>query len=341
MPLPAFLTHPTTVGISWIVAGVLIASIAVLATRVLEAIAHAAKSRMFEQLAVRLRIPLAIILVLFGVKESLAYFGVTQQWLFNIFISLLILVGTYGVIVSMTTFIMHGLMLFVRKTKTRADDTFLPLFQGFLKLLILVIAFAWILTSWGVHIAPLIAGLGIAGLAVGLALQGTMANIIGGIALSLDETFNVGDTVHLDTGEIGEVINIGLRSTKILTEDHQLMVLPNGVLANAKIINYSLPDPSFRIVIDVGIACNSDIDKAKKAVLNAIKGIPGIKSSPEPAAHFKNIGDFSLNFQLKVFIEDYRKRHEMRSIVTQKVYEALRKAKIDVPYPTRTIYLKK
>jgi MscS family membrane protein len=333
--------HPALVGVAWILGGLLVAYVAVSTGKLLEHVARRAKALLTAALIDRIRIPAAIAIVLAGVLKSLPSFGRDEPWVHKMILSALIVVGAYAVIVAATTFLTEWVHILVRKSATRTDDNFLPLFQGFFKLLILALAFAWILTTWGVHIGPLLAGLGVAGLAVGLALQKTMANIIGGMAIIMDETYNVGDTVHLDTGEVGEVVHIGLRSTKILTEDDQLMVLPNDVMANAKIINYSLPSPRLRVVLDVGVDCDANVGKAQAVMQNALKGIAGIIHTPLPVVQFKNIGESSLNFQIKFFIEHYRNRHEIRSIANQRVVEALRKAKISIPYPTRTVYLKK
>jgi MscS family membrane protein len=341
MQLPTVMTSPVALGSAWVLGGMLAAGAAVWLTRLLEHASKKAKIAVAEALFLRLRIPIAIILVLLGIQGSLVRFGVSQQWVYKLFISLLIVVAAYGVIAIAATLIRFWLQFLVRKTKTRADDNFLSISQGFFKLLVLILAFALVLASWGVHIGPLIAGLGIAGLAVGLALQNTMANVIGGIALILDETFNVGDVIQLETGEIGQVMHIGLRSTKVLTEDSQLLVLPNGVLANQKLINYALPNSHVRIIIDVGVAYGTNVRKAENVILGAIRGIEGVLADPAPVVHFKNMGDFSLNFQLKFFIRDYGMRHELKSIATQRMYDALNKAKINIPFPTRTVYLKR
>lgn len=341
MELASFLSIPAVEGSLWILGGLVLAFVLVIAVRTLESAAQRSRAQLLATLLSRLSIPAAVAIVLGGIYASLPLFNVTRQWTYYLLISFFIILGAYAVTVFITSLIGKWITTLARKTATRADDNFLPLVQGFFKLGVLAAAFAWILTTWGVHIGPLIAGLGIAGLAVGLALQKTMANIIGGIALILDDTYNVGDTVHLDTGEVGEVVHIGLRSTKILNEDQQLMVLPNDVMANAKIVNYALPNEMLRVVVDINVGYGTDVDKAKRVIQHALIGITGIAAKPAPIIHFANLGDFALHFKLKFFVENYRQRHELRSTVVQCVYEALVKAKIDLPFPTQTVHLKK
>ncbi len=329
----------TAVGIAWIAGGLVLAYLIIWVARFIESFAR--RSQMAVSLLAHLSIPLAVASVIACVQGGLVRFGVIKPWVYHVLVSVLVALGAYCLIAVTTILVKEWLLVFVRKTKTRADDNFVPLVQGVFKLLILVLAFALILSQWGVHVGPMIAGLGIAGLAIGLALQGTVANIISGIALVLDETYNVGDVVKLDTGEIGEVIHIGLRSTKILTEDQQMMTLPNSTIANSKLTNFSLPTPKLRIVIDVGVAYGSSVDKVRKVLLGSLKGIDEVSGYPAPVVHFRDLGESSINFQLKFFIDDHRERHEIRSIALQRIYENLRLAGIDIPFPTRTLYVKK
>jgi MscS family membrane protein len=335
------ITHPAVMAAFWIIGGIILAVASIIIINILETLAERKKLETTAAVIAELRILLAAAFLLAGVYIGLIWLGVQQKWVYGFLKTLIIAVSAYWVISISTTLIKKWLVHIVRKTPTRSDDNFLSLFQGFFKLAILILAFALILTNWGVHITALIAGLGIAGLAVGLALQGTMANILGGLALIIDDTFNVGDTIHLDTGETGEIIHVGLRSTKILTDDAQLIVMPNSALANAKITNFSLPTPHLRIVIDVNIAYGSNANKVRKILLGSLKGVPGVMSEPAPLVHFKELGESALNFQLKFFIEDYRNRGDMRSEVIQRVYENLQLAGIDIPFPTRTLYMKK
>ena len=106
---------------------------------------------------------------------------------------------------------------FARKTKTHIDEVLLPLFHKTNKVIIVMIAVMWILHLWGVDITPYLAGVGISGLVLGLALQDALKNVFGGIALILDKSFNIGDAIRLESGDTGVVQEIGLRSTKILT----------------------------------------------------------------------------------------------------------------------------
>jgi MscS family membrane protein len=341
MALITAVTHPAAMAAFWIIGGIILAVASIIIINILETLAERKKLETTAALIAELRVLLAAAFVLAGIYGGVIWLGVQQKWVYIFLKTIIIGVSAYCVISVSTTLIKKWLVRIVRKTPTRSDDNFLSLFQGFFKLAILLLAFALILSNWGIHITALIAGLGIAGLAVGLALQGTMANILGGLALILDDTFNVGDTIHLDTGETGEIIHVGLRSTKILTDDAQLIIMPNSALANAKITNFSLPNPHLRIVIDVNVAYGSDANKVRKILLGSLKGVHGVMSEPAPLVHFKELGESSINFQLKFFIEDYRNRGDLRSEVLQRVYENLQLAGIDIPFPTRTLYMKK
>jgi MscS family membrane protein len=341
MQLMTVITQPAVMAALWILGGIILTLASIFAANFLENFAARKNFKTTVAIINALRIPLASAFLLAGVYVGLIWLGIEQKWVYSVLKTLIIAVSAYGVISISTALIKKWLVHVARKTPTRADDNFLALFQGFFKLAILILAFALVLSNWGVHITALIAGLGIAGLAVGLALQGTMANILGGLALIIDDTFNVGDTIHLDSGETGEIIHVGLRSTKILTDDAQLIVMPNSALANAKITNFSLPTPHLRIVIDVNAAYGSNANKVRKVLLGSLKGVHGVMQHPEPIVHFKDMAESALQFQLKFFIDDYRNRADVRSEVVQRVYENLHLAGVEIPYPTRTLYVKK
>ena len=135
------------------------------------------------------------------------------------------------------------------------------------RVLIIFAGIAWGLIIWDIDLTPLFASAGIAGIAIALAAKDTMANFIGGISLFADRAYKVGDYIILDSGERGEVVDMGIRSTRIKTRDDVMISIPNSILANIMIINESAPEPRFRIRIDVGVAYGSDLRKVEKTLL--------------------------------------------------------------------------
>ena len=187
---------------------------------------------------------------------------------------------------------------------------------------------------------PLVASLGIAGIAVAFALQNTLGNIFGGISLILDKSVKVDDVIKLDQDTYGTVIDVGLRSTKILTWDGELVTIPNGKLADSRILNFYQPNPSVRVVIEFGVEYGSDTSKVNKVILDAISKIPVVLKDPAPKVMMMEMGDSALKFKALFWVENFDIKFDTKSLATEEIYNALRKAGIGIPFPTRTIYLK-
>jgi len=226
------------------------------------------------------------------------------------------------------------------KTKTTTDERVIPLLQKILKAVIIILAVIFVFTAWNINISPLLATAGIAGLAIGLAVKDSLANILGGLQLVLDKTFKVGDKVELESGEMGVILDIGLRSTKLKTYDNEVIFVPNGFLANAKIKNFTQPDFSIRVNVNFGVEYGSDPEKVQKVVLAAIKKIDTVIEEPEPVVQFLNMSDFSLDFVARAWVKEYTQAYSTKLKMTDEIYEALNKAKIGIPFPTRTVYTK-
>jgi len=199
----------------------------------------------------------------------------------------------------------------------------------------------FILDLWGIQLMPLVASLGIAGIAIAFALQNTLGNIFGGISVVLDKSVKSGDVIRLDKDTYGTVLDVGFRSTKIRTWNNEVIIIPNGKLADSRIQNYILPEPSVRINLPFSVEYGSDIDKVKKVVLDEIKKLKNVLKDPKPKIMFLEMGDFSLNFKVYFWVPSFKERFKTKEKANCLIYDALNKAKIGIPFPTRTIYMKK
>lgn len=184
------------------------------------------------------------------------------------------------------------------------------------------------------------AGAGIAGLILGMALQDSLKNVFGGVSMILDKNFNIGDAVELDSGEMGTINEIGLRSTKMITFSNELLFIPNGKLASMNIKNYQQPNNRIRKIVKFGVEYGTDPEKVKKVVLEALKKIKDIYDDPYMDVIFVEMADSCLNFQARFWV-DWDNGHRKWVEATQAIYSALNKAKIGIPFPTRTVYLGK
>ncbi|MBN1223892.1 MAG: mechanosensitive ion channel family protein [Candidatus Aminicenantes bacterium] len=280
-----------------------------------------------------------LILVL-GIKIGMQSLPVQTDLYLSLANTLLIIMITIALFRIIHNISKHWIEDWAEKTASSADDRLIPLLEKILKAVVIILAVIFIFDSWNIDISPLLATAGIAGIAIGFAVRDSLANIMGGIQLVLDKTFKVGDKVQLESGETGEILDIGLRSTKLRTYDNELIYIPNGQLANARVKNFTVPDVSIRVNVNFGVEYGSEPEKVRQVVLEAIKKVDKVQEVPEPVVQFLKMSDFSLDFVARVWIENYSDAYATQLAVTDVVYRALNEANISIPFPTRTVYTK-
>lgn len=299
------------------------------------------KTEVDDSIVAKTNKPLSFILLLIGLRLAIIPHKIRPDILDiieHIISTLIIAVMTYIAIVVIDILISNWGKKFASRTESKVDGEIVLLFQRFSRITISFIGLIFILDVWGVKVGPLLASLGIAGIAVAFALQNTLGNIFGGISLIVDRSVKVGDFIKLDDGAEGFVTDIGFRSTKIRSRDGDLIILPNGKLADSKIYNYHKPLPITRVTVDFGVKYGSDVEKVKKIALNEIKSIKNVLKEPAPQVIFEELGDFSLKFKAFFWVKSIEEKIEAKEIATTAIYNALNK--IGIPFPTRTVYLK-
>ena len=227
-----------------------------------------------------------------------------------------------------------------KRTASTLDKGLLPLLRKTVKISVAILGVLIILGKWEVQIAPLLGALGIGGLAIALALNSSLSNVFAGIQLLLDRSVNVGDKVQLESGEVGVLLDIGLRTTMMKTYDNEVISLPNSQLANARIKNYTKPDASIRVSVNFAVAYGSDVAEVKRIVLDAISQLDDILQEPGPQVLFLNMGDFSLDMSARVWVDDYGKQFAKKLEMTELIYNTLNESDIEIPFPTRTVYMR-
>jgi small-conductance mechanosensitive channel len=215
----------------------------------------------------------------------------------------------------------------------------IPFMETVWKLIIVAAGLMFILSIWNINITPVLASAGIVGVAVALAAKDTLANFFGGVSIFFDRPYKVGDYIVLDTGERGEVVEIGIRSTRIRTRDDIMISVPNSIIANTKVINESAPVPKFRIRVAAAVAYGSDIVLVEKALLEIAQANDNVLEEPSPRVRFRTFGDSSLNFELLCWAKEPALRgltiHELNSAV----YTMFMKKGIVIPFPQRDVHL--
>jgi len=312
----------------------------VIFNRYLMSLAKKTKTKVDDLIFENIKKPLFFLVLAYGLKFALFHLEINGV-ISNIVNSLMAIVFLFILLRIFDIIIETWGVTIAAKTKTKIDEVILPLFHKVAKVIFFIIAFMWVLDIWKIDITPYLAGVGISGLVLGLALQDAMKNIFGGITLILDKTYQVGDKVKLEDGTSGLIHDIGLRSTKLITWDNEVIYIPNGYLANSRVQNYTRPSPKVRSSVLFGVEYGSDVDEVKKVVLTVLKKVEGILEDPAPDVIFYEMGDSSLQFKATFWVAKWDEAFSKKLDATQKIYDALNKAKIGIPFPTRTVHLKK
>lgn len=229
----------------------------------------------------------------------------------------------------------------VERSRYKIDIATVPLFKNLSSIAVWFFGVAVLLHVWNLDLTPLLASAGIAGLAVAFAAQDTIAHLFGGLSIYFDKPFRVGDRIQLDSGDIGDVLEIGLRSTRIKTFDETVVVIPNKTVASSRIINYNKPKSKIKVKISVNLAYGTNVKKAKAALLDVAEHTEGVEKDPAPSAHFTEIGDFALKFLIVVWVANPKKQFDVKTRLLEGLYDRINKEKFNLPYPTQEIYLKK
>jgi len=288
--------------------------------------------------------PISLLLIVIGARIAVA--TVTLAETVTVVISMIIVSIIWLVIIYMIAQVLNILVdtwgkKFAAKTKSKIDDQLVNLAHKSIKILSWIVVVLVLLDVWGVEITPLLASLGIAGLAVAFALQNTLANVFGGVALILDKSVKVGDVIILSDSTQGTVMDIGLRSTKIRTWDGNVIIVPNGKLVDLNILNRTQPEAKERVEIPFGAVYGADVQKVKSTVLKEIKKVKGMVDEPAPFVRFLEMGDSALLFKAYFWVEHYGIKAAAKDQGTELVYNALHKAGIEIPFPQMDVHLKK
>jgi MscS family membrane protein len=307
-------------------------------------ITHKTKTKVDDLIVKSSMKPISLIIILAGVRIAAAIIGLDETTSLAVqktVSSVVVLIGMWIALSIVKILINNWGVTWAKRTKSTVDDNLMKLLHKATKLLVLVVGVLFLLDVWGVNITPMLASLGIAGIAVAFAMQSTLANVFGGMSLIIDRSLKVGDVVELDADTIGNVMDIGIRSTKIRTFDNELIIVPNGKLADMRIKNYVQPDESARLVVPFNVAYGSDIDKVKKLIMSEIRKVKEVSKEPEPLIRFIEMADSALSFKVYMWLEDYRERFLVKDIINTKIYNALNKAGISIPFPQMEVHLKK
>ena len=283
--------------------------------------------------------PLSIYIIIAGIYialKTLSYISAYADLASKIFISITILFGAVLISRVLSFLISHWLK--VHKRSKRAPR----LLNGIVAMILYLIAFVMILGHFDIEITPLIATLGLGGLAIGLALQNTLTNLFAGLHIISDRPIDVGDFIEIEGGISGYVEDIGWRSTRIKKLSNTIVIIPNAKLAESTIINDSLPEKEMSLVVQVGVDYGSNLEKVEKVTIDVAKHIqktvPGAVRTHEPFTRYHTFADSNINFSVILRVNEYVNKY----LVTHEFIKALKarydKEGIEISWPVRKVY---
>ncbi|MBJ6726227.1 mechanosensitive ion channel family protein [Geomesophilobacter sediminis] len=216
----------------------------------------------------------------------------------------------------------------------------MPLVQKLVSIFLIGTALIITLKHFNYDILSLVTALGVGSLAIGLAAKDTLANMVSGFTLMLDRPFRIGDVIELGN-KSGEVIDIGLRSTKIKGADSTYLIIPNSELCNTTLVNMALPDSRVKVKVPLGVAYGTDVAAAKELLVQTALAVPGVVAEPGPEVYFTNFGESALNLNLFFWVADYRQQAVVVDRINSAIAGAFITHGIIMPFPTRTVFIEK
>lgn len=208
---------------------------------------------------------------------------------------------------------------------------------------IMIIAIIMSLNTVGINLSALTVFAGILSVGIGFGLQNIASNFISGVILLFERPIKVGDRVIIEN-ITGDVEKINMRATIIKTVLNEHIIVPNSYFLQQKVINRSFGDPRMCVVIPIGVAYGSDVEKVRDLLLEAAMEehvvSPAVLASPEPSVSFVGFGDFALNFELIVWIQDPNKLGLMKSNLNFRINRIFNDNYIDIPYPQMDLHIR-
>ncbi|MBS3067060.1 mechanosensitive ion channel family protein [Candidatus Micrarchaeota archaeon] len=322
--------------------------LATIITKLLSFLSRRTKTTLDDEILKKLKTPLFIFFLLTAIEISILAFYEDVQF-YGVALTNLYLISLFILVAFTINRLIDALLVWYGKEiaiarKQKKEEAF-PFVRNVVKVLIYIAFLVIILERLGIEVAPLIAGLGIVGLAVALALQDTLSNFFAGIHILADRPVREGDYVRLENNMEGTIERIGWRSTKLKRLDNNEVIIPNAKLAQSTIINFSVPNEKTGMLYEIGVDYNEDIDKVEKIIYNALKKVqnehPDFVKDSEPWVRFDKFGDYALIFKYGYMVNNFLAQFSVLKTVNKELFYEFKKNKINIPFPVRTIYNEK
>ena len=206
---------------------------------------------------------------------------------------------------------------------------------------VLVIGLLISVETFGVKLSSLAVIAGALGVGSGFGLQNIVSNFVSGLVILAERPIQIGDRVDLGNNTVGKVMRIGARATHVLTNDNIMVIVPNSEFINSRVVNWTHIDPRVRLRINVGVSYRSDPHLVEKLLLEIAEGNPSVLKNPVPTVVFKEFGESSLNFELRVWADDMAHRPgTLESQLNFAIWDKFKEHGIEIPFPQRDLHVK-
>ena len=272
-----------------------------------------------------------------GLDTGMNFVGRLKEWMAGSGVDLLTNLLVSAVILLVGWVVIRLVDKALRKAMARANRK--VLLVNFIVSVVTKVGWAillvTILSRLGVDVTPLIAGLGVTGFILGFAFQESLGNLASGLMIAINEPFKVGDIVDA-AGHTGSVLEVNMMATVMLTPDNKRIVLPNKGVWGGPIVNYSAMDTR-RVDLQVGIAYGEDVEKAVSVIRDAVRRVPGVLATPEPAVAVAGLDASQVTINVRPWAKnaDY---WSVRSATLQTVKEELDRVGIEIPFPQVVVH---
>jgi MscS family membrane protein len=314
--------------------------------RYLKKLCEKTKGRLDDLLIDAIEEPLIVAIVIGGLyvaAQTLVIPDVAMPAVAGVITALFILDIVWLLLRTIDIGIKEIIVPITQKTDTALDDQLIPIISKGIKIIVVILGILVIMSKFGIDITALVAGLGIGGLALALASKDTVENVFGAFAILLDKPFMVKDRIIVE-GVTGDVLEVGLRSTRLLTVDNTELYIPNAKVVTGKVENISRPDRGLVKTANLALTYGTTSQKLREGI-DIIKAIlaqtDGVDQAHSPTVVFNKFDDSDLQIFVKYWVLDYLKHYEVTSAVNMQIKERFEAAGIEFAYPTQTIILAK
>jgi small-conductance mechanosensitive channel len=296
------------------------------------------KKRSIEIIINLIKWPSLIWILILAIYLSLENSKLSED-IVDIAAKILLVLSIVSISMVVSNIAVTSIRLQAKRERTVTQVT--SLMENGARIVIYILGIATIIYIFNIQITPIFATLGIGGLAVALALQGTLADLFAGFYISASKQIRVGDWIQLETGEEGYVMDITWRATQVRMLPNNLILVPNDKLAKAIVTNYYFPEKEMLVRVNLGVHYGSDLDKVERVTIEVAKEVmqevEGGISEFEPLIRYRTFGDFSINFvavlRVREVLDQYLVTHEF----IKRLHKRYKTENIVIPFPIRAI----